>query len=239
MLKADRIQTIISHLQTTSNLHNRKDAESNNARDDIQEGRRPAQKVNEHRGLSDGVHLVSASPHATVNRVVLEQLHSVLDLIHLSVLRVFLHLRMRDNQLAHVKHYDRRRIIYFTYRAVALGHIRDQQPSHHGIGGLLLKDLKRLEIRHAAVGPAEGLVGHHRQGGGGGRDGGGHDTAGVILDHRAPVLQALRQSVVGSLGDGQPVHYLDVILQRGQRVLAQEFAHREQLDDTLQQTTGV
>jgi hypothetical protein len=112
-----------------------------------------------------------------------------------------------------------------THAAVGLRDVGDEERGHDSIGGVLLEDLEGLKVGHAAVRPAELLVRDHGQGGSRGGDVGRDDGATLELDHRAPVLQALREGVVGALGDRQAVDDLDVVgsLDGRQGVLAQEL----------------
>mmetsp|Transcript_11006 Transcript_11006/g.19415 ORF Transcript_11006/g.19415 Transcript_11006/m.19415 type:complete len:370 (-) Transcript_11006:585-1694(-) len=181
------------------------------------EGLRTADEVDQSGNLADGVDLVGSAPQTTMHGVELEQLQGILDPLGRAVSRV--------------RH------------AGLVGDIGDEHSCHKRVGGVLHEDLVRLEVRHARISPAEGLIAHHRERRSGRGNVRGHCVVVVVRDNRTPVLQALRQRVVGALRNTQTVDELHLAAVRGgdrrQGVLDQAGAQGQQVKQDLNGLTNV
>mmetsp|Transcript_1064 Transcript_1064/g.2949 ORF Transcript_1064/g.2949 Transcript_1064/m.2949 type:complete len:390 (+) Transcript_1064:469-1638(+) len=168
-------------------------------------------EVDQCRNLAKRVDLVRRAPEAAVNGLGGEELERVVNLVLLAVLGILGTVGVED-----VVHEHRR---------------------HHRVRRLLFEDLI-LEVGHAAIGPRESLVVDDGQRRRRGRHHRRHRRARFELHHRAPVLHALRERVVGPLRDGEAVDELDLLATLGVdgllEVLDEELAARKHVGKLLE-----
>mmetsp|Transcript_17798 Transcript_17798/g.24871 ORF Transcript_17798/g.24871 Transcript_17798/m.24871 type:complete len:235 (-) Transcript_17798:718-1422(-) len=109
-----------------------------------------------------------------------------------------------------LEQFERVRDLVLAVRRLSDGvrgpHIVQESRCHDRVSGFLVKNLEGLEVRDSAVSPLERDLVHHARSRGGRSDVGRHRNAAFIRDDCAPVLESLRQGVVGALVDNQAVH---------------------------------
>mmetsp|Transcript_22172 Transcript_22172/g.51485 ORF Transcript_22172/g.51485 Transcript_22172/m.51485 type:complete len:236 (-) Transcript_22172:1481-2188(-) len=108
------------------------------------------------------------------------------------------------------------------------GDVVNEQHPHDSVGDFLVKDLHRLEHVHTSVRRREALVRDNGRCRCRGSDVDGDSAPLLASQHGAPLLEALRHRVVGTLGDDEGIHQVKLLtlvaLDRLERV-GHELSH--------------